>query len=157
MGFSWVQVLVTKVWVLNWVLAGFKSQHMGSSPNLRQMVSHWIVQREMGDFPDCPVVKNLPVNGGDMGSISEVQEDPTCLGESKPMHHNYWSPWAGEPVIHNYWAHILQLLKPVHLEPTGAQVASPQQREATAMRSLWGTTRESLHATTKTQCSQNFF
>ena len=52
------------------------------------MSSHWIFKREMGDFTDCLVVKNLPGNGGDVGSISKVQEDPTCLGASKPMH-NY--------------------------------------------------------------------
>ena len=31
-------------------------------------------------------------------------EDPTCRG-------------AAKPVRHNYWARVLQLLKPVHLEP----------------------------------------
>ena len=86
----------------------------------------------MGDFHDCPVVKNLPVNGGDVGSISKVQEDPTCLGASKPMHHNCWSPWAGEPVIHNYGAHMLCLLKPVHQEPMFHNREKPQQWEACA-------------------------
>ena len=33
-----------------------------------------------------------------------VREDPTCRGATKPMRHNYW-------------AYVLQLLKPVHLEP----------------------------------------
>ena len=33
-----------------------------------------------------------------------VQEDPTCRGATKPVHHNYW-------------AHMPQLLKPAHLEP----------------------------------------
>ena len=33
-----------------------------------------------------------------------VREDPTCLGATKP-------------VRHNYWAHVPQLLKPVCLEP----------------------------------------
>ena len=36
------------------------------------MSSHWIFKRETGDFADCLVVKNLPVNGGDVGSISKV-------------------------------------------------------------------------------------
>ena len=31
------------------------------------------------DFPDGPVVKSLPANAGDMGS---VQEDPTCQGSN---------------------------------------------------------------------------
>ena len=33
-----------------------------------------------------------------------VQEDPTYSGATKPVHHNYW-------------AGVIQLLKPVHLEP----------------------------------------
>ena len=33
-----------------------------------------------------------------------VREDPTRLGATKPMRHNYW-------------AHVLQLLKPARLEP----------------------------------------
>ena len=44
-----------------------------------------------------------------------VQEDPTCCGATKPVHHNYWA-CALEPTSHNYWAHVSQLLKPVHLE-----------------------------------------
>ena len=34
------------------------------------------------------MVKNPPADAGDVGSIS-VQEDPTCLREAKPVHHNY--------------------------------------------------------------------
>ena len=45
-----------------------------------------------------------------------VQEDPTCRGATKPVHHNYWACDL-EPVGHNYWAHVPQLLKPVCLEP----------------------------------------
>ena len=45
-----------------------------------------------------------------------VQEDPTCHGATKAMHHNYLA-CALEPVSHKYWAHTQQLLKPVRLEP----------------------------------------
>ena len=54
---------------------------------------------ESSDFPGGAVVKNLPVNAGDM-----AWEDPTCRG-------------AIQPVCHNYWAHMPQLLKPAYLEP----------------------------------------
>ena len=47
---------------------------------------------------------------------SLVREDPTCCGATKLMHHNYWACTL-KPRGHNYWAHILQLLKPKHLEP----------------------------------------
>ena len=45
-----------------------------------------------------------------------VREDPTCLGATKPMHHNYWA-CALEPVSHNYWARVQQLVEPARLEP----------------------------------------
>ena len=45
-----------------------------------------------------------------------VQEDPTCHGATKPMHHNYWARTL-EPTSHNYWACVPQLLKPARLEP----------------------------------------
>ena len=31
---------------------------------------------------------------------SLIREDPTCLGATKLMHHNYQA-WALEPVLHN--------------------------------------------------------
>ena len=40
------------------------------------------------DFPGGSVVKILPANAGDMGSIP-VWEDPTCLQATKPIHHSY--------------------------------------------------------------------
>ena len=50
------------------------------------------MKTEAEDFPDGAVDKNLPVNAGDMGWIpcaGLVQEDLTCLGATKPRHHNY--------------------------------------------------------------------
>ena len=40
------------------------------------------------DFPGGTVVKNLPANAGDMGSIPGP-EDPTCRRATKPVRHNY--------------------------------------------------------------------
>ena len=34
-------------------------------------------------FPAGSVVKNLPANAGDKGSVSDL-EDPTCQGAAKP-------------------------------------------------------------------------
>ena len=56
----------------------------------------------------------LPMQGTQVRAL--VRVDPTCLGATKPMHHNYWA-CALEPANHNYWAGVPQLLKPVHLEP----------------------------------------
>ena len=41
---------------------------------------------------------------------SLVWEDPTCLGTTKPMSHNYWA-CALEPGNCNYWAHVLRALR----------------------------------------------
>ena len=68
----------------------------------------------LGGFPGGTVVKNLPANAGDTGSAL-VQEDPTCCGATKPMHHNYWA--CTVLMSHNYWAGVLQVLKPMRLEP----------------------------------------
>ena len=57
---------------------------------------------------------HLPMQGTRVRAL--VQEDPTCRGATKPVHHNYWA-WALEPASHNYWAHVPQLLKPARLEP----------------------------------------
>ena len=40
------------------------------------------------DFPGGAVVKNLPANAGDIGSIPD-QDDSMCCKATKPMLHNY--------------------------------------------------------------------
>ena len=118
----------------------------------------------------------LPMQGTRVRAL--VQEDPTCCGATKPVHHNYWA-CALEPVTHNYWAHMPQLLSPhaTTTEPTChnywariPQLLKPcdyspcsATREATAMRSPCTTmkssprsppSRESQCAAMKTQQSQ---
>ena len=44
-----------------------------------------------------------------VGSL--IQEDPTCCGATKPMHHYYRACALGS-WNRNYWAHVLLLLKP---------------------------------------------
>ena len=56
----------------------------------------------------------LPMQGTRVRAL--VREDPTYHGATKPVRHNYWG-CALEPTSHNYWVHVLQLLKPVRLEP----------------------------------------
>ena len=56
----------------------------------------------------------LPVQGTRVQSL--VREDPTCHRATKPVSHNYWI-CALEPTRRNYWARVLQLLKPMRLEP----------------------------------------
>ena len=46
-----------------------------------------------------------------------IWEDSMCLGQLKPVGHNYWNLRALEPACRSCWAGVLELLKPVHLEP----------------------------------------
>ena len=72
----------------------------------------------------------LPMQGTRVRAL--VWEDPTCLGATKPVCHNYWA-CALEPVSHNYWARMPQLLKPARLEPVlCTQQEKPLQWEARA-------------------------
>ena len=85
-----------------------------------------------------------PMQGTQVWSL--VQGDFTCHGATKLMHLNwwrlFWGPWstATEPVHHNYWACMLQLQKPVHLEPVFCK------REATAMRSSCTEMKSNSHS-----------
>ena len=81
---------------------------------------HWSSLRGMlrirsGGFPGGLVVKNLPANAGDTGSIPG-------LGRSH-------MPWSSK-------AHVPHLLKLTHVKPVSST------REAVAMRSPHATTRE---------------
>ena len=64
---------------------------------------------------------------------SLIQEDSTCCGATKSVCHNYWA-CALEPRSHNYWAHVLQLLKPLGLEPMLRQQEKPPQWETCALQ-----------------------
>ena len=77
----------------------------------------------------------LPMQGTQVPSL--VPEDPTCRGATKPVRHNYWA-CAPEPTNHNCWARVPQLL-----EPACPRACAPQQRQATAMRSLRTATKSS--------------
>ena len=80
-------------------------------------------------FPGGSVVKNLPTNAGDLGSIPDL-EDPTCQGATKPESHNnlaralepgshkYWSQWTPEPVLSDKRSHGSE--KPEHSNWRGA-------------------------------------
>ena len=87
-----------------------------------------------------------------------LQEDPTCCGATKPVHHNYWACTL-EPASHNYWARVPQLLKPVCLEPMlynkrSNPMRSPRTATKSSPRSLQ--LYKSLHAAAKTQRSQKW-
>ena len=82
----------------------------------------------------------LPMQGTQVRTL--VQEDPTCRGATKPVHHNCWA-CALDSRSHNYWDHVPQLMKPACLEPVLRNKRSPPSA-----------TRESPRAATKTQCNQ---
>ena len=66
--------------------------------------------QNQGDFPGSIVDNNSPANAGDMGSI------PGLGRFHMPWSHWAWAPqlwrFALEPKRRNYWARVTQLLKP---------------------------------------------
>ena len=73
-------------------------------------------------FPGGLVVKNLPANIRDMGSIPDPRRFHMPQS-NKPVHHNY-EACALKPRSHSYWAHGPHLLK-----PTCSKAHAPQQEE----------------------------
>ena len=67
----------------------------------------------------------LPVPGTRVQSL--VWEDSTCLGATKPMSHNFWSPCTLEPMHCNYWSSYA-------LEPVLHHQKKPPQWEARALQ-----------------------
>ena len=90
--------------VLRQLLSTYKRINVGTS-----LVAQWLrIRRSM--------------RGTQVRSL--VQEDPTCWGATKPVHHNYRA-CALEPASLNYWAHIPQLLKPAHPRAHVPQLLNP--------------------------------
>jgi len=83
-------------------------------------------------FHGGSVVKNLPANAGDTGSVPGV-EDPTCCAAAKPMRPNYWA-CALEPGSCSYWTHVPQLLKSTDPRAHAPQQEKPPQWEARALQ-----------------------
>ena len=84
------------------------------------------------DFPAGLMDRSLPVNSGDIGLIPGLGRFHVPQG-NKVCVPQLLSPCSGalEP---NYWAHVLQLLKPEHLEPMLPQQEKPPQWEARALQ-----------------------
>ena len=100
------------------------------------MINH-INKRKDRDSPSVPVVKNLPANAGDTGSI--------------PGPGRFHKPGGGKP-------RGPQLLKPVHPEPTGHNERGPHSEEPVPCsrdQPLLTTGRENPHTTMKVQHSPN--
>ena len=74
---------------------------------------------------------HLPMPGTQVWSL--VWEDPTGHGATVLMRHNSWSLCTLKSTRHNYWVHVLQLLKPVCLEPVLSKQEKPPQ-EAWALQ-----------------------
>ena len=97
-----------------------------------------------GAFPGGAVNSNPPANAGDVGSIPGPGRLHICRA-TKSVHHSYWSL-------------VMQLLKPVQLEPM-LRNKRHHRREKLASWS-WrvaplAATRESSHAAMKTHLNNN--
>ena len=106
-------------------------------------------------FPGGAVVGNPPANAGDIG-LSPGPGRSHMPRSNWAMHHNCWAS-ALEPASHNWWACLLQLLKPVLLETVLHNRRGHRNERPLHRGKEWpllATTRESLCAAMKTQCSQ---
>ena len=98
------------------------------------------------DFPVGTIVKNPIANARDMGLIPDPERFHMHRA-TKPVGHNCWAH-ALEPERGNYWAQVLQLPKPMHLEPVLCNKRSHSNEKPPHA------TRESLSAATKIQHHQ---
>ena len=57
---------------------------------LKKSLHIWTYKYSPRNFPGGAVVKNPPANAGTR-VWALVQEDSTCRGAAKPMHHNNWA------------------------------------------------------------------
>ena len=80
---------------------------------------------------------------------SLVWEDSTCLGTSRPGHHNFWA-CALELGSGTYWARELQLLKPECLDPVLSN-----QRGLCNEKPTYNNSRK-IHTAVKTQHGQKY-
>ena len=98
------------------------------------------IKRGCQDFPGGEWWRILlPMQGTWVRSL--VQEDSTCHGAAKPVHHNYWACTL-EPMSHNYWSlqatttenHMPRARALQQEKPPQWEACAPQQREAPAHR-----------------------
>ena len=86
----------------------FKHRHLASSDPFNQIT---LLQRFLKNWTrGASLVAqwlriHLPMQGTRVWAL--VQEDPTCHGATKSVHHSYWA-CALEPASHNYWACTLE-------------------------------------------------
>ena len=135
----------------NFALSWYSGQALSLSMSLSQISCFKILGHGTSLVAQWLRIR-LPMQGTRVRAL--VQEDPTCRGASKPVHHNYWA-CAVEPASHNYWAHVPQLLSPcaTTTEPTCHDYWSPHAwspcsatREATAMKIPRTATKSSPHS-----------
>ena len=66
-----------------------KSNNIEISAPAHILTCHQLKDDQYWDFPGGLVVKNLPSNAGDAGSIlGQGTNIPHCCGATKPAHHN---------------------------------------------------------------------
>ena len=91
-------------------------------------------------FPGGSVVKNLLAIPWDT-VWSLIQEDPTCLGATKPKHHNYWACTLEPP----QWEACALQRREAKIQPTAWNEAAPTLRKRhlflTQPDAVWGLTR----------------
>ena len=107
---DWTELMILYIRILKMLPENYSS----SSINLIKLQNTKSIHR---DFPGGPVVKNLPSNAGDAGSIPGGRTKIPHVTGQLSTHCNYWahmlwSPHATareKPICHNEWSHMQQL------------------------------------------------
>ena len=96
----------------------------------RYLLEYSLFKMLVSGLPCGSVVKDLPSNVGNMGSIPDG-EDPTCFGSTKPVRHNFWG-CALKPGSCNYWSS--HALEPVLSNKKRARTAAREQSPLSTTR-----------------------
>ena len=120
-----VSQVCLRLQILNWeIMLGYPGRlHVFNRPlKWERKAKMWVRSTQWSKKKDIfsayLVVQCLRICLAMQGPLvpSLVQDDSTCPGATKPMHHNYWS-FNLKPGSCDYWAQASQVSKPVCLEP----------------------------------------
>ena len=158
--------------ILNTIISRFLIRHFGSQRQWAYIFKVLKEKKTAGDFPSGPVVKNLPSNAGDAGSIpGQGTKIPHAVGQlsprtatTEPTHSRARVPQLDSPCAtttepthsgamhHNQGeAYVLQREKPARrnqrsLHVTTREAQAPQQKIPHAATKI-------PHAATKIPCA----
>ena len=121
------------------------------TPHFLILLIWYSKKAKLGGSPGGSVVKNPPVNAGDMGWIPGLGRSHMPWGNYS-WHHSYWDD-ALEPGSHKHWGCVLQPLKPRYHRDCALQQEKALQGKGHANTQCNWRVAPALHNQRKTVCS----